>query len=193
MKRFFLKIQTTSDWPQIWCGGWNWDPIEAYQISAKSETKIFLRFGLVCFGHKSEDERPPLFISMGNLQFQIWVSDQSKSGFVYFYWLFTELLCVISDILIECIGFLENFTKLLEKSYRTTYFINKIEKTFRRWLQHFCRQLNRSPHKKASDFLAVETPPLPVSLSWFFPPMTMIMMWDVRGVMIVMVVMVVSR
>ena len=59
MKRSFLKIQTTSDWPQIWCGGWNWDLIEAYQISAKSETKKFLRFGLVCFGHKSEDERPP--------------------------------------------------------------------------------------------------------------------------------------
>ena len=60
MKRFFLEIQTTSDWPQIWCGGWNWDLIEAYQISAKLETKNFLRFGLVCFGHKSEDERPPL-------------------------------------------------------------------------------------------------------------------------------------
>ena len=60
MKRSFLKIQTTSDRPQIWCGGWNWDLIEAYQISAKSETKKFLRFGLVCFGHKSEDERPPL-------------------------------------------------------------------------------------------------------------------------------------
>ena len=58
-----------------------------------------------------------------------------------FYW---AELCVISDILIECIGFPENFTKLLEKSYRTTYFINKIEKTFRRWLQHFCRQLNRT-------------------------------------------------
>ena len=85
-----------------------------------------------------------LFISMGNLQFQIWVSDQSKNGFVYFYWLFTAPLLVMSDILIECIGFPENFTKLLEKSYRTTYFINKIEKTFRRWLQHFCRQLNRT-------------------------------------------------
>ena len=60
-----------------------------------------------------------LFISMGNLQFQIWVSDQSKNGFVYFYWLFAALPCVISDILIECIGFLENFTKLLEKSYQT--------------------------------------------------------------------------
>ena len=118
-----------------------------------------------------------IFISMGNyLQFQIWVSDQSKSGFVYFYWLFTELLCVISDILIECIGFPENFTKLLEKSYRTTYFINKIEKTFRRWLQHFCRQLNRSPHKKPSDFLAVETPYFAcLSLSWLFPEMTMMM------------------
>ena len=47
--------------------------------------------------------------------------------FRYLYWLFA---CrVISDILIECIGFLENFAKLLEKSFGTTYFINKIEKT----------------------------------------------------------------
>ena len=68
-----------------------------------------------------------LFISMGSLQFQIWVPDQSKNGFVYFYWLFVP--CVISDILIECIGFLENFAKLLEKSFGTTYFINKIEKS----------------------------------------------------------------
>ena len=64
MKSFFWKIQTTSNWPQIWCGGWNWDLIEAYQISAKSETKNFLRFGLVCFGHKSEDERPPFQINI---------------------------------------------------------------------------------------------------------------------------------
>ena len=97
-----------------------------------------------------------LFISMGNLQFQIWVSDQSKNGFVYFYWLFTAPLLVMSDILIECIGFPENFTKLLEKSSRTTYFINKIEKTFRRWLQHFCRQLNltiQARNQQDSDFL----------------------------------------
>ena len=59
MKGSFLKIQTTSNWPQIWYGGWNCVLIEAYQISPKSETKNFLRFGLVCFGHKSEDERPP--------------------------------------------------------------------------------------------------------------------------------------
>ena len=64
---------------------------------------------------------------MGSLQFQIWVPDQSKNGFVYFYWLFVA--CVISDSLIECIGFLENFAKLLEKSFGTTYFINKIEKS----------------------------------------------------------------
>ena len=45
---------------------------------------------------------------------------------------FFAVACVISDILIECIGFLGNFTKtkLLEKSFGTTYFINKIEKTF---------------------------------------------------------------
>ena len=59
MKVSFLKIQTTSNRPQIWYGGWNCVLIEAYQISPKSETKNFLRFGLVCFGHKSEDERPP--------------------------------------------------------------------------------------------------------------------------------------
>ena len=89
-----------------------------------------------------------LFISMGNLQFQIWVSDQSKNGFVYFYWLFAALPCVISDILIECIGFLENFTKLSEKSYGTTYFINKIEKTFSYWLQNFADNLTRPGTKK---------------------------------------------
>ena len=89
-----------------------------------------------------------LFISMGNLQFQIWVSDQSKNGFVYFYWLFAALPCVISDILIECIGFLENFTKLSEKSYGTTYFINKIEKTFSYWLQNFADNLTRPGTKR---------------------------------------------
>ena len=62
MKGSFLKIQTTSNWPQIWYGGWNCVLTEAYQISPKLETENFLRFGLVCFGHKSEDERPPLFI-----------------------------------------------------------------------------------------------------------------------------------
>ena len=61
MKGSFLKIQTTSNWPQIWYGGWNCVLIEAYQISPKSETKNFLRFGLVCFGHKSWVERPPFF------------------------------------------------------------------------------------------------------------------------------------
>ena len=85
---------------------------------------------------------------MGNLQFQIWVSDQSKNGFVYFYWLFAALPCVISDILIECIGFLENFTKLSEKSYGTTYFINKIEKTFSYWLQNFADNLTRPGTKR---------------------------------------------
>ena len=59
MKRYFLQIQTTSDWAQIWCGGWNCVLIEVYQISAKSETNFFLRFGLVCFGHKSGLAHPP--------------------------------------------------------------------------------------------------------------------------------------
>ena len=59
MKRSFLQIQTTSDWAQIWCGGWNCELIEVYQISAKSETNNFWRFGLVCFGHKSGLSHPP--------------------------------------------------------------------------------------------------------------------------------------
>ena len=59
MKRYFLQIQTTSDWAQIWCGGWNCVLIEVYQISAKSETNFFWRFGLVCFGHKSGLAHPP--------------------------------------------------------------------------------------------------------------------------------------
>ena len=59
MKRSFLQIQTTSDWAQIWCGGWNCELIEVYQISAKSETNSFLWFGLVCFGHKSGLAHPP--------------------------------------------------------------------------------------------------------------------------------------
>ena len=59
MKRSFLQIQTTSNWAQIWCGGWNCELIEVYQISAKLETKIFWRFGLVCFGHKSGLAHPP--------------------------------------------------------------------------------------------------------------------------------------
>mgnify|MGYP006975715727 CR=1 FL=1 len=33
--------------------------IEAYKISAKLETKKFLGFGLVCFGHKSGLAHPP--------------------------------------------------------------------------------------------------------------------------------------
>ena len=60
MKRSFLQIQTTSNWAQIWCGGWNCELIEVYQISAKLETKKFWRFGLVCFGHKSGLAHPPL-------------------------------------------------------------------------------------------------------------------------------------
>ena len=59
MKRSFLQIQTTSNWAQIWCGGWNCELIEVYQISAKLETKFFWRFGLVCFGHKSGLAHPP--------------------------------------------------------------------------------------------------------------------------------------
>ena len=60
MKRSFFQIQTTSDWAQIWCGGWNCVLIEAQQISEKSETKKNLWFGLVCFGHKSGLAHPPL-------------------------------------------------------------------------------------------------------------------------------------
>ena len=63
MKRSFLQIQTTSDWAQIWCGGWNCVLIEAYQISAKLETKNFWGFGLVCFGHKSGLAHPPFLSS----------------------------------------------------------------------------------------------------------------------------------
>ena len=48
----------------------------------------------------------------------------------------------------ECIGFLENFTKLSEKSYGTTYFINKIEKTFSYWLQNFADNLTRPGTKR---------------------------------------------
>ena len=33
-----------------------------------------------------------LFISRGSFVFQIWVSDQSENGFVYFYWLFHQQL-----------------------------------------------------------------------------------------------------
>ena len=63
MKRSFLQIQTTSDWAQIWCGGWNCVLIEAHQISEKSETKKNLWFGLVCFGHKSGLAHPPFIIT----------------------------------------------------------------------------------------------------------------------------------
>ena len=37
-------------------------------------------------------------------------------------------LRVIRDILMECIGFLENFTKLLEKSYQTLISSTKLQK-----------------------------------------------------------------
>ena len=64
MKRSFLQIQTTSNWAQIWCGGWNCELIEVYQISAKSETKNVWRLGLVCFGHKSGLAHPPFRLDL---------------------------------------------------------------------------------------------------------------------------------
>ena len=88
-----------------------------------------------------------LFISRGSFVFQIWVPDQSGNGFVYFYWLFQHQLFSHKWHFDRVYWLLsENFTKLLEKFFKTTYFINKIEKlasTGRRLPSKWRRQLNK--------------------------------------------------
>ena len=63
-----------------------------------------------------------LLITSGSLS---WVSkyefviNQGNVLFISIKFLWSHSQRVIRDILMECIGFLENFTKLLEKSYQT--------------------------------------------------------------------------